>query len=222
MVWKRACLKVVILTGFQFSFKGGTAFSRFVQEFPSHFKHICICMPICFFFPGGYTHTMHPFPRPAGKRWALDAWLRVIFFRVSWRDVMWRRCILLTLALVLGVLSVLLVPHGARAKARLHAAVMQGFNVEVPKVTEVGSEAAGGRVEGSEPWGCSHIALIQSLYNPIKYRLYMVVYISGYSPKHTQLFRKIGETSIDSNSIKFLGFRFQLLLVWVPWNHWWP
>lgn len=64
---------------------------------------------------------------------------------------MWRRCILLTLALVLGVLSVLLVPHGARAKARLHAAVMQGFNVEVPKVTEVGSEAAGGRVEGSEP-----------------------------------------------------------------------
>ena len=78
----------------------------------------------------------------------------VSFFFGASRDVMWRRCILLTLALALGVLSVLLVPHGARAKARLHAAVMQGFNVEVPKVTEVpevGSEAAGGRVEGSEP-----------------------------------------------------------------------
>ena len=42
--------------GFQFSFKGGTAFSRFVQEFPSHFKHFCICMPICFIFPEG-AHT---------------------------------------------------------------------------------------------------------------------------------------------------------------------
>ena len=67
---------------------------------------------------------------------------------------MWRRCILLTLALVLGVLSVLLVPNGARARARLHAAGPVQGNVEVEtkmEVPEVGSEAAGGRVEGSEP-----------------------------------------------------------------------
>ena len=62
-----SCLKVVIFLGFQFSFRGRTAFSRFVQEFPPRFKHICICMPICF-FSGGCTHTMHPFPRRAGKR----------------------------------------------------------------------------------------------------------------------------------------------------------
>lgn len=53
----------------------------------------------------------------------------------------------MTLALALGVLSVLLVPHGARAKARLHAAGPVQGNVEVEtktEVPEVKSEAAGG------------------------------------------------------------------------------
>lgn len=44
----------------------------------------------------------------------------------------------------------------------------------------------------------------------------MVVYIyiyRGTLPNVPNFFRKIRETSIDSNSIKFLGFRFQLFLL---------
>lgn len=95
---------------------------------------------------------------------------------------MWRRCILLTLALALGVLSVLLVPHGPRA--RLHAAVQR--NVEVPKTdAEVSSEARGRLREVNledVPKTLPHITLIQPLYNRYTGGIYVGIHL-GYSLK---------------------------------------
>ncbi len=98
-------LNVFIFGGFQFNFKGKIV--HVLQQICEKNIHRCIqhvCMPIWFLW--GFVQD--------------DAWKMRWLIRngdFGW-DVMWRRCILLTLALALGVLSVLLVPRGPRVQLR--------------------------------------------------------------------------------------------------------